>query len=75
MLILLYKTWTPTASIRAVKAETDKKSADKQTTVTLLRMRRGFRKTTRSFHGKHIENTLSHKTPLLMVSDCHQSND
>ena len=42
MLILLYKTWTPTASIRAVKAETDKKCADKQTTVTLLRMRRGL---------------------------------
>ena len=42
MLILLYKTWTPAASIRAVKAETDKKRADKTTTVTLLRMRRGL---------------------------------
>ena len=36
MLILLYKTWTPTASIRAVKAETDKKHEDRQTTVNPL---------------------------------------
>ena len=56
MLILLYQTWMPEASIHA-RSQT-KKRADKQTTVTLSRMRRGLitEEACGIGHERHLDN-------------------